>query len=713
MSNAIEAITTIVGAVVGFMVAGPIGALIGAGIGYGSADLINSIINPGFDVPDSGFDQATNQNQGVLVNKQGTNLTIPVIYGTRRVGGSRVFVSTEGENNKYLHIVLAIAEGEIEGYTEIYCDDILAWSGTSAQGQRYEANQGKYRGVVTFETYHGTSAQNSPPLTIGVGGWSNQHRLRGLAYIAFRLTWVKVESAEDQDETPWSSIPTITVVCKGKKIANAANFDDTVARSVAYADETVAFNNNPINCLLDYLRNPLYGKGLSNDQINFKSFRDENIRWGKLQDGQTIANPDQFHECNAVIFTDRTLFDNTRTMLFNMRSALPYQSGRFAVRVEDNRQDDSIYGTTSTPVMTVGEDSIIGTLNLESDNVKGKYNRVNVTYMGGRQDTQLTNEAVEITYPEPDSALAAQYLAEDDNRLNEMKFTLEHVTQDSVALKYAQVAIAKSRYRNKIVTFIGDASLHQLQVNDIFTLVYSGLGINGEFRVKSIQFNGDYTFSIVAEEHNDLIYGGNVIPYRRRTPTLGSIGNYPIYIDKDGVVHHIGNKSDAPLGYDWVAPPDLNPVYNNPQLPGYTQEEIEAAMESGLLIGIVNGDIILADPEFLPVPEILSATVSPSVYGHSQVDVRLFFTATDEPNVDFTQLLQFFPRENAYFQVAIGNQDTAARDGYIELQALNPSRPLNCKLQFVGKQRQLKTTSDAFTVDFTGFIPNNIIFEEL
>ena len=34
--------------------------------------------------------------QGVLVNKQSNNANIPVIYGTRKVGGTRVFLETSG-----------------------------------------------------------------------------------------------------------------------------------------------------------------------------------------------------------------------------------------------------------------------------------------------------------------------------------------------------------------------------------------------------------------------------------------------------------------------------------------------------------------------------------------------------------------------------------------------------------------------------------------
>ena len=692
-----------------------VGGLIGAGIGYASADLVNAIINPGFDVPGAN-DAAASQNEGVLVNKNGTNNSIPVVYGRRRIGGSRVFVSTEGENNKYLHIVLAVSEGEIDAFEEIYIDDVLAWQGTSSHATRYEANQGKFQGLMTFETFHGTDNQTASNLTIGVGGWSNQHRLRGLAYISFRLTWVKIESAEDQDKSPWSNIPNITVVVRGKKVADSTAFADSITRATAYASETETYSVNPISCLLDYLRNPVYGKGLSNDKINFKSFRDEAIRWGKLQDGTTTATGDQFHECNAVVFTDRTLFQNVKTFLFNCRAALPYQDGRFSVRVEDNRQDTSTYGTASTPVMTVGEDQIIGAVNLEGDNVKGKVNRVIITYLGGRQGDVLTNESVEYTYPPADSALAEQYLAEDNDRLNELRLTFEHITQDSVAQKYAEVALKKSRFRSKILSFQGDASLHQLQVNDIFTMVHSGLGINGKFRVKSIQFNADYTFSIIAEEHNDLIYGGNVTPYKRKTPVIGYSGSsVPVYIDKStGNVVHVGNKSDAPLPDDWTAPSTVPAEYNTVPVK-YTSAELEAAMQAGTLIAINNGELILAEPDVLPTPVITSATVENDQYGAKRV--KIFFETTEEPIVARVGALTFNSREQRYFSTPILNGSTAMRDGFVLWEGVNPDRArfgaFNAKVRFYGSSNDLVSTSEAVTVDFAGIAPNNIIFEEL
>ena len=61
--------------------------------------------------------------QGVLVNKQSNNANIPVIYGKRLVGGTRVFLETSGADNQYLYGALVLCEGEINAITKIKVDD--------------------------------------------------------------------------------------------------------------------------------------------------------------------------------------------------------------------------------------------------------------------------------------------------------------------------------------------------------------------------------------------------------------------------------------------------------------------------------------------------------------------------------------------------------------------------------------------------------------
>lgn len=75
------------------------------------------------EIPDFGNSAANQAAQGVLLNKQSNNANIPVIYGTRLVGGVRTFLETSGNDNQYLYGVLVLAEGEINAITSIKFDD--------------------------------------------------------------------------------------------------------------------------------------------------------------------------------------------------------------------------------------------------------------------------------------------------------------------------------------------------------------------------------------------------------------------------------------------------------------------------------------------------------------------------------------------------------------------------------------------------------------
>ena len=706
-------VSAAVGAVVGFVVGGPVGAVVGAVAGFAAADTISAIVNPGFAVPNIPVPEARERIQGITINSQGTDIAIPVIYGTRHVGGARVFVSTEGKDNQFLHIVLAVSEGEINSFREIYCDDKLAWSGTSDHGRRYESNIGKFAGYMSFETYHGLENQqfnnSGTHITLGVGGWTPNHRLRGIAYIAFKLRWLKIEKPEDQDRTPWSSIPNITITVEGRRVADVAEFDDTVTRSVNYNNETAVFSVNPVDCLLDYLRNPVYGKGLTNEKINFASFRREARRWETSQDGVTALSAANYQQCNAVVFTDRTVFDNVQTFLYNMQAALPYFDGRFSITVEDNRNNDSRYGTVSQSVMTIGEDTIIGQITVEGDNVRGKYNKIIVNYPGGRQDNRTTNELIELQWPESGSALSNQVLAEDNNRENIHEIVLEHVTQDNMARKFAQVHLAKSRFRNKTVSFQADASAHQLTINDIFTLNYTGLGINGLFRVKNIQFNADYTFSILAEEHDDQVYGGDVEPFVRRAPSVVSLGDgtAPEYFDLvRGEVIFKGNKSDlerAPLLLNFE-PGNVDPLPPEEIPYRLTHEELEAALATGRVVAVIEGAIVWAEPEYIPVltaPEVTSIEIrNDPRFASGVYIIRINFVPNLEPTITRTTILTFNDRLG-WQENSVTNGTTASAQGFIELTGITATwSPIKeYKIAFTGKS---KAVSDLITIDLSG-----------
>lgn len=609
--------------------------LVAAAIGVAAAAITYSALSFEIGVGDSA------SNDGVTVNKAGTNNHLPIIYGERTASGTRAYVSTAGDENKYLYVALAVCEGEINAFKNIYIDDELAWVGTTAHGTSYTTGfQGKFVDHIKFQAFHGTENQTSSSLLSETSGWSTSHKGKGIAYIAFRFKWFKIDKNEDRDKTPWAGgIPNVKVVVQGKKVANAVTFADTIARSTTYANESLVWSSNNVNVLLDYLRNPLYGKGLSNDSVHFKSFRDEAIRFDKLDDGSAI--PDSLRQdCDAVIFTDKTVLSNVKTILLNMRSALPFVQGKYKCSLEDNRSTTSRYGSTATSVMTIDEDKIIGKMEVQSENVKSKQNSIIVTYRGGE-----FNQALDLQVPTAGSATETTYLSEDNNRLNQLKIGLDHVTSESIARKYAEVALARARNRSKTVTFVGDASLNELEVNDVFTLQYDSLSINGTFRVRQIVFNNNYTFGIIADEHNDNTYAGNPDVYTARTVQVGRVGEgTPTTFTKTSTGANIGNFKDviADVGGD--------------------DDDALQAIASGTYTYNTAYDVIYPSVGYAPVPNLTEILIQPSSTGTSgERDLIFTYDAITHPNVTHMSLHIFDESINTW--TVLPNISTTPQSG--------------------------------------------------
>ena len=61
-------------------------------------DFFTDIISWIIPIPE--IPEPPEQQDGTLVNKQSNNASIPVIYGERLVGGTRVFIEVEGDTNQ-------------------------------------------------------------------------------------------------------------------------------------------------------------------------------------------------------------------------------------------------------------------------------------------------------------------------------------------------------------------------------------------------------------------------------------------------------------------------------------------------------------------------------------------------------------------------------------------------------------------------------------
>ena len=269
----------------------PVGTTIGTigQIGQSIIDVtigaIGDVVSWFVEIPE--FDDqadAAAQYEGVLVNKQSNIATIPVIYGQRKVGGTRVFIGSSGADNIYLYMVLALSEGEIHSIGDVYINDVLS-------------TDSKFSGLVTINKYTGTDGQAADSTLVNANiGWTSAHKLSGVAYLAIRFKW---------DQDAFGSIPIIHAVVQGKKV-----YDSRTS-----ATATVANSSNPALCLRDYLTNSRYGKGLATSFIDDTLFNTAANKCDALVTSYTGSSTQKIFSCNAVINTGQSLISNVKVIL--------------------------------------------------------------------------------------------------------------------------------------------------------------------------------------------------------------------------------------------------------------------------------------------------------------------------------------------------------------------------------------------------------------
>jgi hypothetical protein len=409
--------------------------------------------------------------QGVLVNKQSNNANIPVIYGTRKVGGTRVFLETSGTDNQYLYGAIVLAEGEINNITSIIVDDsAVTFSGSIADGTQITSNDSKYGTTITIQPFFGTDAQSASSLLTTLSSWTSNHKLSGLAYIAFRITW---------DADKYLGIPNIQAVVQGRKV---------VSYNASYVAQTAAFSTNPAWCLLDYLTNTRYGKGIDITDIDIPSFYTASGIAETQVTPYSGASDINLFDCNAVIDTGQKLIDNTRTLLKGMRGFLPYAQGKYKLIIE----------TTGSSVLTLNEDNIIGGIKVSSERKNEKYNRVQVNFVNPEKNYQSDT----IVYDTDHATLKTA----DGGFLQEGVIDLPTITNPYQALEFGEIVLSRSR-NNLGLELTANYTAMNLAIGDIVAVTSTITGMSAKpFRVVGMAINPSFEVALSLIEHQDAWY---------------------------------------------------------------------------------------------------------------------------------------------------------------------------------------------------------------
>ena len=441
--------------------------------------------------------------KGILVNKDANNNPIPVVYGQRQVGLTRVYVESSGADNQYLYIAGVLCEGGgagIESIDEIYVDDkLVTWSGALTDGTLRTVNSSDtnfYKdgtSLISVQGFYGLDNQSASSLLQEQANWTTNHKLSGLAYLAIRLKW---------NQDAFSGIPEIRVTLKGKKIYDP-RLDSTKGGSGSHRQDTAstwAYSKNSSLILLDYLRNARYGKGLPNSafETNYDSFKTSANTCETQVTPYTSGTDINLFETHAVLDSEKKVIDNVRELLVPMRAIFNYTQGKYKVIIE---------GTGSSQLLLT-KDNVVSEVKLQGENKSEKYNRVVGTFTNPSKDYQSDT----VSYPPyDDSALAvedrfATMLSADNDTLLERSFDMIHVTSPYQAEEICENILKRSRNCLKAEVTITSEGLN-LAIGDIVTATYDTAGFSEKpFRVMSLSINADSTVNLGLEEHQDNFY---------------------------------------------------------------------------------------------------------------------------------------------------------------------------------------------------------------
>ena len=321
----------VAGTVAGFAVGTFAYAATAAVVSYG----ISAVAGSAFGLDKADAQQFADTATGMLVNKSANDAPIPVVYGQRKIGGTRVFIEATGNNNEYIHVVIAMSEGEINSFESIYLNDIIS-------------TDERFDDVLDIYTHTGANNQTADTnLVADVNNWTTNHKLQGTAYVYAKLKF-------DQDAYP-QGLPTITADIKGVKV-----YDPRTS--------TTAWSDNPALCIRDYLTNSRYGRGIETSLIDTESFNaaanycDESVTIGGVSKNR--------YTCNGVVDTSQGSMDVLKKLLTACRGFLVFSGGKYKLVIDK----------VETAAFTFSEDNIIGAWSIKLGDKNNQFNRMRANF---------------------------------------------------------------------------------------------------------------------------------------------------------------------------------------------------------------------------------------------------------------------------------------------------------------------------------------------
>lgn len=471
-----------------------------------------------------------NFNQGIKTNNTSNTYAIPVVYGSRKVGGSE-WRAVSGANNEYLYRVMVLSEGEIESIDAVYLND-------------KDVTDSRYANLVEVEKRFGTESQQVSTFMSNVEGWDSNATGKKVAYLVAKLKY-------DQDVFT-SGLPTLTAEIKGRKVYDP-RLDSTVAGgngSHRHNDSTTwEWSDNPALCILDYLTNTLYGRSVPYVDIDLSSFMteanycDETIT---LQDasGALVAGQKRY-TCNGIVNTNENSIDILKRLLTSCRGSLIPPSDKFKLRIDK----------AGTSVFSFDETNIVGDWNIVGASTRSRRNRAVCRFFDKDNNYE---ESISIT---TSSGIGQHsFFTKDNNRLLEAELSFPF-TNEQIRVDILSQHFLKQSRLNWKVEFTANLKGLKVEAMDIISITHSRVGwVNKPFRVVQMTIETSDTIKISCEEYDNSVYSFDVNtppsapqsnlpdPNDPRPPQNLTLDSSELLVGKDGtIIERIDAEWDAPV----------------------------------------------------------------------------------------------------------------------------------------------------------------------
>lgn len=485
--------------------------------------------------------------QGALVNSVSNIEPIPVIYGRRLVGGSRIITEVTGPTRGLLQIIMVWCEGPVSSITQIYLNGVAI-------------SDARFAGIVEYENFLGTDTQAASGRAIAAIGdsakWNESCTLSGVAY-----TWLQLSF--DRTAFP-TGLPTITADISGA----AAVYDP---RSLV-----TGYSNNPALCIRDYLSNTRYGRSIATAMIDDDAFSVAADHCDALV--STPAGDQARYTCDGIVNPDDAPLDTLRALLTSCRGFLVFSGGQYKLHC-DKAESASSFALT--------EDNILGAWSFAMSSKRNRFNRIKATFFDPDQSWQ-PNLAVQES---------AVFRTADNELLLEAQLELPFTANAYRAAQIAQIEMKQSRF-GIVASLTATIAATQLEVGDVVPVTHSTPGWSAKnFRVVEIELLNSDEVRLTLREYDDSVYTLDTLDTINAAPStnlpdpavVAAPGTPSVVESLYQTTGSAGVKSKAALS--WGAAADLFVVNGG----SYQAEYRASGASSWKIAGLVNSSVTSVD----------------------------------------------------------------------------------------------------------------------